>query len=420
MPNQYAATIYPVPRRFIGFGKETAGSSGTAVASTNTVAMSKFTPTDKVTYLEDDAWRGAMAQLYNEIQGVEISDLSMGGPLFADSIGYPLAGILGDYWQSVNGTAGTATTLNGGTSVGATAVTLTSATGFSGTSIFAVGGTGTTSEEVRQGISLVGSVLYFTPPLYQAHLTAAAVTPYSATGITYNHNFALLNAGAGMGGFANAQPPTYTIVDANTPPASTGARQYAYAVPTELTLSGMSTGLVEWEAKYTAIASAIAGVTPTNTLSSVAPQPAWNTTVSIGGTSEFNNIEYKVTLMRKAEPIFGNNAQQAPFAIPRGWFNAELAMNFDPAVDETEFLFFLNNTQPTLSIVSSNGLAGTSAASITFTAQVAAFITGQLTDAKESFGYDLTGKLVANSTNVGPSAGLGPIIITLKNAVVAY
>ena len=259
MPNQYAATIYPVPRRFIGFGKETAGSSGTAVASTNTVAMSKFTPTDKVTYLEDDAWRGAMAQLYNEIQGVEISDLSMGGPLFADSIGYPLAGILGDYWQSVNGTAGTATTLNGGTSVGATAVTLTSATGFSGTSIFAVGGTGTTSEEVRQGISLVGSVLYFTPPLYQAHLTAAAVTPYSATGITYNHNFALLNSGAGMGGFANAQPPTYTIVDANTPPASTGARQYAYAVPTELTLSGMSTGLVEWEAKYTAIASAITG-----------------------------------------------------------------------------------------------------------------------------------------------------------------
>ena len=133
--------------------------------------------------------------------------------------------------------------------------------------------------------------------------------------------------------FANAQPPTYTIVDANTPPASTGARQYAYAVPTELTLSGMSTGLVEWEAKYTAIASAITGAAPTNTLSTVAPQPSWNTTVTIGATPEYNNVEYKVTLMRKAEPIFGNNAQQAPFAIPRGWFNAELAMNFDPADD---------------------------------------------------------------------------------------
>lgn len=416
---QFAATVYPVPRRFIGFGKETAGASGTAVASTNTFPMNKFTPVDKITYLEDDGWRGAMAGLYNMIQGVEISDLSMGGPFFADSIGYPLAGILGDYWQSVNATAGTATTLNGGLSVGATAATLTATTGITTNSIIAIGAVGTTAEEVRQVSVVGGSVAYFTPPLYQAHLTGAAVTPYGASP-TFNHNFALLNSGAGMGGFANAQPPTYTIVDANTPPASTGARQYAYAVPTEVTLSGTSTGFVDWEAKYVAIASAITGQSPTNTLSTVAPQPSWNTTVSINSTSEYNNVEYKFTLMRKAEPVFGNNAQQAPFAIPRGWFTAQVGLNFDPAVDESEFLFYLNNTQPTLSIVSSNGLSGTSAASITYTCQVDAFDTGAINDSKEAFGYDLTGKLVANTTNIGPSGGFGPIVITVKNNVVAY
>lgn len=420
MPNQYAGQVYPVPNRFIGFGKEAPGSSGTAVAPTATVPMGKFDPADKITFLEDTAWRNAMAGLYNLIEGVQISDVTMGGPLFADTIAYPLAGILGDYWQSVNGTAGTATTLSGGTSVGATAVTLTSATGFATNTIFAVGGTGTTSEEVRKAISVVGSVAYFTPALYQAHLTGAAVTPYG--GVTnYTHNFALLNGtGAGMGGFPNAQPPTWTVTDYTGVPATYGARQYAYAVPTELTLSGTSTGLVEWEAKYTAIASAIAAATPTSNPSGVAPQPSWNTTVTIGGTPYYNNIEYKLSLMRKAEPIFGNNAQQAPYAIPRGWMTATIGMNFDPAISEAVYLLFYSNTQPTLTIVASNGLAGSAAASITYTAQVAAFDTGVITDAKEVFGYDLTAKLVANGTNVGPSAGYGPLVVTLVNGTVAY
>ena len=415
---QFAATVYPVPTRFIGWGKET--SPGTPVASTATMALKTMKPVDKFTMLEDDAWRGAQAGLYNLIQGVEIADISMGGPFFADTIGYPLNGILGDYWQSVNGTAGTATTLNGGVSVGATSVTLTSATGFSGTTIFAVGGTGTTAEEVRQGISLVGSVLYFTPPLYQAHLTAAAVTPYSAAGITYNHNFALLNSGAGAGGFAVAQPAVYTITDYTGVPASTGARQFAYAVPTEVTLTGTATGLVEWEGKFIAVGSTIASVTPVNTLSGVAPQPSWNSTVTIGGSPLYNDVEYKFTLMRKAAPEFTNSAQQAPYSIPRGWFTAGVALEFNPATSEGELLYYLNNSQPTLAVTSSNGLSGTSAASITYTAQVAAFDTGEYNDSKDAFGFSDTAKLVANTTNVGPSSGFGPIVITLKNGVVAY
>ena len=145
-----------------------------------------------------------------------------------------------------------------------------------------------------------------------------AVTPYSHRNITINHNFALLNSGAGMGGFSVAQPPTYTITDNTGIPASTGARQYAFGVPTEVMLSGTSTGFVEWEGKYTTVSSQIAGTAPTNTLSSVIPQAAWNTTVSINGTPELNGIEYKFSLMRKAEPVFGINGQQSTFAIPRG------------------------------------------------------------------------------------------------------
>jgi len=420
MTNHFAGTVYPVPTRFVGWGKETAGASGTPVQPTQTMPLKTFTPVDKITYLEDDAWRGAQAGLYNIIQGVTVGELSMGGPFFADTTPYALAGILGDYYQSVNGVAGTTTTLNGSVSVGATSVTLTSATGFTNTTIFSVGATGTTAEEVRQGSVLAGSVLYFTPPLYQAHSTGGTVTPYSASNLTVNHNFALLNAGAGMGGFSVAQPPTYSICDYQGPPASTGARIWSYAVPTEVSFTATSTGLVDWEGKYVALESIIAGTTPTNTLSTVAPQPSWNTTVTIGGVAEYNTTEYKVNLMRKAEPVFGDNSQQQPFAIPRGWFTAGATLNFDPAVDESELAWYLNNTQPTLSIVSSNGLSGTSAASITFAAQVAAFDTGAINDSKDAFGYDTTAKLVANVTNIGPSGGYGPIVVTVKNAVIAY
>jgi hypothetical protein len=421
MANRFAGTVYPVPTRFVGWGKEAAGTSGVPVQPTTTMPLKTLTPVDKITYLEDDAWRGAQAGLYNMIQGVEISDVSLGGPFFADTTPFALAGVLGDYYQSVNtGAVGTATTLNGGVSVGATAITLTSATGFTNTTVFAVGALGSKQEEIRQANSLSGSVLYFTTPLYQSHLTAAAVTPYSTVNLTINHNFALLNSGAGMGGFSVAQPPTYTITDNTGVPASTGARLYSYAVPTEVSLTGTSTGLVDWEGKYITLASVIAGTAPTNTLSTVAPQPSWNSTVTIGGSPEYNNIEYKFSLMRKAEPVFGNNSQQAPFAIPRGWFTAGLNLNFDPAVDESEYLFYMNNTQPTVVVTSTNGLAGTSAATITYTAQVAAFDTGQINDSKEAFGYDLTAKLVANTTNVGPSGGFGPIVVTVQNAVISY
>ena len=54
-----------------------------------------------------------MAQLYNMIEGVQIADVSLSGPLFADGMGYPLLGIFGDYWQAVvGGVVGTSNSLS--------------------------------------------------------------------------------------------------------------------------------------------------------------------------------------------------------------------------------------------------------------------------------------------------------------------
>ena len=40
----YANVIYPVPRRFVGFGKEPAGSSGTLTAPTSTLPLTNSAP----------------------------------------------------------------------------------------------------------------------------------------------------------------------------------------------------------------------------------------------------------------------------------------------------------------------------------------------------------------------------------------
>ena len=420
---QIAPTVYPVVRRFIGLAKE--ASPGVAVVPTYTFPMTTFTPVDKYTYLADSAWRNSMAGVYNEIEGVRISDLSIGGPFFADGIGYLLNDIMGDYYQSVNGTAGTATTIYSGDPYIAGAGTINSTASISIGTTISVGGTAiTTAQEVRTVTNVTGSapyVLSLSSPMYQNHAAGVAITPYSAV-TNYNHYFALLNSGTGSGGYGQAQCATYTCTDYTGVTASVGARAYANTCLSELTLDFTPTGLVMYDAKATAWASAISGTTPTASLSSVIPQAAWQTTVGLGaGTANtYDNAMAKLTITRKIEPMYTNSGQQDPYSIVRGELTASMAMDFGPVSNETQFLYYLNNTQPQLFLTATNGLASTSAASITINAQQAAFTTGALNDSKTAFGYTMGAELVSNVTNVGPSGGFGPLVITLTNAVVSY
>jgi len=175
-----------------------------------------------------------------------------------------------------------------------------------------------------------------------------------------------------------------------------------------------------WDGKMTSLASAITASTPTTTLTTVAPQASWLSTVALAGAGTNNASSWKLTLTRKVAPMFTNSGQQDPFAIVRGYLGAGLAFSFEPASDETEFLDYLNYTQPACSIVASNGLAGTAAASLTIASQVTAFDAGELDDSKDVFGFTETARLVDNTTNTGPSGGFSPLVITLVNGVLNY
>lgn len=83
-------------RSFIGVAKET--TKGTAVAPTDFIPVlaSKLKPVDKIGELYDEGLRGSLVKNYAYIQGRAYTEFDFGGPVFADTFGYVLGGLLGD------------------------------------------------------------------------------------------------------------------------------------------------------------------------------------------------------------------------------------------------------------------------------------------------------------------------------------
>jgi hypothetical protein len=211
VPQTYASA-----KQFIGVAKET--TQGTAVAPTAYIPVDKFEPEDKPTWLDDMAMRGSMIDVYGKQQGVLKAEFSMSGPVFADTIGWLLANILGDISVTGTATGSGSTTLSAQALAGATSLS-TVATVPNGTVIQI--GTGATAEVATTGtpsgagpftIPLVGYTLAFT------HAAAQAVTPLVAAG-PYTYGFSILNSGQGQPGshtFTHFQGPTATSGPAST------------------------------------------------------------------------------------------------------------------------------------------------------------------------------------------------------------
>jgi Phage tail tube protein len=85
---------YPTALSFYGISKETV--KGTYAAPVDYLPLTKFDPVDKYTWLPDDGMRGSMVKVYNKIAGPLWATASCSGPVFPDTIGYPICGILGD------------------------------------------------------------------------------------------------------------------------------------------------------------------------------------------------------------------------------------------------------------------------------------------------------------------------------------
>jgi len=89
------AAAKPSVRSYVGIALEV--TPATPVAATDFIPLMKdsLKATDIIAPLYDTGLRGSMATNYNYIQGRRHTEIDLGGPAFADTIGYWLGGIMG-------------------------------------------------------------------------------------------------------------------------------------------------------------------------------------------------------------------------------------------------------------------------------------------------------------------------------------
>jgi hypothetical protein len=85
---------FATSRTTIGIAKEAV--KGTGVAPTAFIPVKKFDPDPKINKLTDEGWRGSMGSNYGMQNGTQSAEVSVSGDCFADTVGYLLAGVLGD------------------------------------------------------------------------------------------------------------------------------------------------------------------------------------------------------------------------------------------------------------------------------------------------------------------------------------
>jgi len=83
-------------KSYLGVALET--TKGTPVTATNFVpiTLNSFKPVDVIAPLYDTGIRGSLVENYNYVQGRRNTTVDFGGSVFADTVGYWIAGILGD------------------------------------------------------------------------------------------------------------------------------------------------------------------------------------------------------------------------------------------------------------------------------------------------------------------------------------
>jgi len=401
--------VFPESQEWVGIARELI--AGTGVSPVVSIPADKMEPDEKPVWLEDKGLRGQMTTEFGLIQGTESADFSLNGPVYIDTIGHLLFNIFGDY--SATGSSPThATTFTAPLALGATSGTLTTSTGYAIGSICQIDTAPIAEVVVLTGLAGANAT-WANNPCRFAHTGTPAVSIVAAP---FTHTFALLNSGYG-------QPVTHTLTFHQGISATYFARQYAYFCASEIAFTANATGLFSHTTKGMSFLGAIPSVAPVNTFDTALAQAAWETKIGIGGPAAGGTLisdveESGITLTRTAKPIWTAANQQAPFIIARNELNVGGSFK-ELAQSEQPMLNMLNNVQPQIQIIISNGLTGASLLSATFNLQQAAYDTAKLSS-NGVIEYDVSFKAIANSTNVGGSAGLGPATVILQNATPTY
>lgn len=224
----------------------------------------------------------------------------------------------------------------------------------------------------------------------------------SGVAAPYTHVIGVLNSGDG-------QPTSYTVDDQYV----AGNRQYAGCKFSDVGFKFTSEGLLTYDAKAVGYASAVA-TAPTASFTSSSPLANWVGTVTIGGVASLAVFDGELSIKRPVSAIHTVQNSQAPYKVFAGPVEVSGKLHFVMESD-AELVRYLTNSQPSLSFDFAQG----SGVEVKFAMSKVAYTNAAIARDKDYIGLECDFTAIANSTDVGTSAGFSPIKATLKNALAA-
>jgi hypothetical protein len=210
----------------------------------------------------------------------------------------------------------------------------------------------------------------------------------------------------------NGQPTTWTISDYYGLGAAS-TRQYAGCQFESVDIKFTADAAVTATAKAKGYASATA-TNPTPTFSTVPVMPAWQGVVTLNGSTNTQLFEGNCLIQRSVSPLFTVDGNQRPYQNFARAVTVSGSLNLIFETD-TELSLYLNNTKAALDIDFNQG-AGATATEIKLHMTTVGFKSGNIDRSKDYLMLPLSYVAIANTTDVGASAGYSPIKVTLKNA----
>jgi hypothetical protein len=381
-------------RSFVGIAKESV--RGTAVAATAFLPVKTITPEDVVKYLPVEVFKGSFPKIYGQVQGYKNTTFGLAGPIFADTFGWPLAGLMGDI----------TTTASRSVSDG---VTNSTTTVTSATAAFVAGDVG---KQISGGSiptgAFIASVSNGTTVLISAAATASASGLTIVIGPPQWHVINVLNSGTG-------QPTSQTLTDFYGLTSGSPARQYAGIQWHETQIKFTAEGLLEHSSKATGLVPSALVTLPTASFTTVQPTPAWTGVVTIGGTVVSTMADGDLTISRVMELVPAMTGTQQYLQV---WLGEIACKGKLVAVvnDDTELTRMLSNTQPSLDLNFSQGSGATSQQLVLHMTN-AAYLKAKPNRGKQWVAYDIEWEAVGNATDVGASGGFGVVTAKLGNNI---
>lgn len=232
-------------------------------------------------------------------------------------------------------------------------------------------------------------------------------------GTPNQHAFTLYNSVSN-----NSQPISFSMVDYFAGiPAAAGvvyARTYAGCQWQSIDTKFTADGLMSYSAKAMGYQSTTTTTIPTPSFSTVAPLPSWLGTVTIDGVATATLADGNVNISRTVEPIFTVDGNQNPYQLFAGPMTVSGSLKLVYENDTNSYTRFVNNTRGAMVIDFTSGVAATQT-QVKFQMSKCAFTVAKIDRSKDFIEIDLTYKGLANTTDIGVSAGYGPCKVTLKN-----